>query len=81
MDDQPRSPALVAALVEAIDSRAHHETDWVIRALVCEAWPAGHSDRRDPTAAEWVRRWGPARIKRPYGADCSCALGRCLVCN
>lgn len=80
MDDQPRS-AVVAYLVEAIDSRAADQTGRLTDALVNGAWPGGHADRREPTAAEWVRRWGPARLQRSYRDDCSCAAGRCAVCN
>jgi len=46
------------------------------------AWPGGPSDRTEPAALEWVRRWRP---RHPVsGADipaCACATGRCLVCN
>jgi hypothetical protein len=80
MDDQPRS-SLVAALVEAIDSRTTYQSDWIMRALVGGAWPGGHADRSYPTAAEWVRRWGPARSQASYIGDCSCEQGRCAVCN
>ena len=80
MDDQPR-PAFVAALVEAIDTRTANQTDWIVRTLMRDAWPGGHADRRDPMAAEWVRRWGPAQMKRAHLDDCSCAHGRCAVCN
>jgi hypothetical protein len=80
MDDQPRS-AFVAAHVEAIDTRSRHQTDWMTRTLLRDAWPGGHSDRHDRMAADWVRRWGPGRLRVPYAGDCSCAAGRCAVCN
>ena len=80
MDDQPR-PALVAALLEAIDSRTHHQTDWIVRTLVRGAWPGGSEDRRSPVAAEWVRRSGPALLEPSFFDDCSCDRGRCAVCN
>jgi hypothetical protein len=80
MDDQPR-PALVAAVVEKIDRRTSAQTALVMRALLAAGWPGGHDDRRDPAAVEWVRRWGPARAQRRFIDDCSCAGGRCAVCN
>jgi hypothetical protein len=80
MDDQPR-PALVAALVEAIDGRTSYQSDWIMRALVGCAWPAGHSDRTYRTASDWVRRWGPVQLDPGYLGDCSCEQGRCAVCN
>jgi hypothetical protein len=43
-------------------------------------WPGGHADRTTPAALEWVRRWGPRGVK-PATPDCSCAHGRCAVCN
>jgi hypothetical protein len=80
MDDQPR-PAVVAALVEAIEARTHDQTDWMMRAMVRRAWPGGQTDRRDPMASDWVRRWGPGRMRAPKLGDCACAQGRCTVCN
>ncbi len=76
MDDQPR-PVSVAALVESIDARAGHQTDWIVRG----PWPGGTADRSDPMAAQWVRRWGPARMQRSYLDACSCVEGHCAVCN
>ena len=80
MHDQPR-PAIVAAVVEAIDTRTTDQTAWMLWALVRGAWPGGPADRSNPAAAEWVRRWGPARLDRSQLADCSCEIGRCTVCN
>jgi hypothetical protein len=80
MDDPPRS-AVVAALVSAIDTRTSYQTDWITRALMGGAWPGGHADRTYSSAAEWVRHWGPPRMREPYRNDCACAHGRCLVCN
>jgi hypothetical protein len=80
MEDQPR-PALVAALVETLDRRTTRQTEFVMRALTRAAWPGGHDDRHDPAAVEWVRRWAPARAQQRYIDDCSCAAGRCAVCN
>jgi hypothetical protein len=80
MEDQPRS-TLVAALVEAIDRRTPYQSDWIMRALLGGAWPAGHADRSYSSAAEWVRRWGPAPVESGFLDDCACELGRCTVCN
>jgi hypothetical protein len=43
-------------------------------------WPVSHADRTTPAALDWLRRWGPHGIK-PATPDCSCAHGRCAVCN
>jgi hypothetical protein len=47
---------------------------------VSRCWPAGLADRSDPAALEWLRRWRPARSLSALPA-CSCAAGRCMVCN
>jgi hypothetical protein len=80
MHDQPR-PAVVAAIVNAIDARTTSQTAWMLWSLVRGAWPGGPADRRDPVASEWVRRWGPGTLDASHLGDCSCAAGRCAVCN
>ena len=72
---------LVAAVVEAIDDRTRAQTDFIMAALVRSTWPGGIGDRIEPTALEWVRRWGPGGVTPQYLEDCSCADGRCGVCN
>jgi hypothetical protein len=71
--------ALVAALVESIDSRSVFDADRLVRGMVKRSWPGG-SDRIEPGALEWVRRWGlsPVGIDPP---DCACDTGRCKLCN
>jgi hypothetical protein len=80
MDDQPR-PAVVAELLEAIDSRGARQTDLLAGLLMRGAWPGGHADRSDPMAAEWLRRWGPGQMQHSHIGGCSCVRGRCVVCN
>jgi hypothetical protein len=64
--------ASIAELIDSIDS----QTALLAWQLVLRT-PA---DRTDPVALEWVRRWGPSRLlETPL--ECSCAEGRCLVCN
>lgn len=41
---------------------------------------ASGADATHPVARDWVRRWGPARTATAL-PDCSCAAGRCSVCN
>ena len=72
---------MVAELVQAIDTRSNDQTAWMLWALVRSAWPGGPADRNNPVASEWVRRWGPGGDERSYLGDCSCAHGRCTVCN
>lgn len=80
MNDEPRTN-IVAAVVEAIDERTPAQTRFITAALVRSAWPGGIGDRVEPTALEWVRRWGPTSVEPEYLEDCSCAYGRCAVCN
>ncbi len=72
---------LVSAIVEAIDERTSSQTAFITAALVRGAWPGGIGDRIEPTALEWVRRWGPTTVEPQYLEDCSCLEGRCAVCN
>jgi hypothetical protein len=48
--------------------------------LFPRCWPGGFLDRRDPLGSEWLRRAGfkPAVADPPH---CTCAEGRCLICN
>jgi hypothetical protein len=80
MNEEPRTH-FVAAVIEAIDERTKTQTDFIMAALVRGAWPGGISDRLEPTALEWVRRWGPDGTAPAYLEDCSCVAGRCAVCN
>jgi hypothetical protein len=43
-------------------------------------WPGGEQDRTVPSARRWLSSWRPARMTVAPAA-CSCADGRCLVCN
>jgi len=72
---------LVAAVVEAIDERTRAQTDFIMAALVRGAWPGGIGDRLEPTAVEWVKKWGPHGVPPRYLDGCSCVDGRCAVCN
>ena len=79
MDSPAREPS-IEAMVTAIAARDVRETQRLTGMLERSAWPGGHADRTEPGALEWVRRWGPGRLTGEM-LDCSCAAGRCLVCN
>jgi len=64
----------IAAL--AADARAAHAA----QLLAGACWPGGPADRAEPAALHWLRRWRPARAAVPLRL-CSCAGGRCAVCN
>ena len=78
--DDALNHGFVAAHVIYVSSRSDGEAEKLITLMIRGAWPAGHEDRYDPGAAEWLRHWDLdamplARI------DCSCFEGRCAVCN
>jgi hypothetical protein len=79
MHESPHD-ALAAAMVRSIATRTPRETRTLVLDLVRRSWPAGPADRLQPTALPWVRRWGPMRVT-PVPPACSCAAGRCPVCN
>ena len=41
--------------------------------LMQRLWPGGSTDRFDPSAVEWLRRWGPVRqvATPPAGSSCN----------
>jgi hypothetical protein len=43
-------------------------------------WPGGGADRTEPVARGWVRRWGP-NLLGDVAVECTCAQGRCTLCN
>lgn len=73
-------PRLVEAHVWALGRRSIDDADRLADALFVRCWPAGAEDRLDPIAIEWVRRW-TSRTLIAAKLDCSCAHGRCAICN
>jgi uncharacterized protein YgbK (DUF1537 family) len=78
--DGHTDPEFVAAHIAALASRSLRDTDALMTDLARRSWPGGSADRSEPAALEWVRRWGPGRLTASP-LDCSCAQGRCAVCN
>ena len=70
--------ALVAALVDTAVTAGEADRSALL-SLATRCWPAG-SDRRQPVAAEWVRRWGANRVV-VRSPQCGCDAGRCAWCN
>ena len=77
MDEQARG---LVGIIEALAARSESETHSLARMLLRRSWPGDSMDRRQPGAVEWVRRWGPSG-PAPLPPGCSCAVGRCGVCN
>ena len=78
MSDDPHD--LVARNLRAISGRSASDTRRSTSALVARCWPGGGMDSAEPEAREWLRRWAPARMGQPT-LTCSCAAGRCALCN
>jgi len=76
MDDQ----AHLAEHIDSIATRSQRASERLATALLHRAWPGGSADRSEPAGLEWVRRWGPANMA-PAALTCSCAQGRCVLCN
>jgi hypothetical protein len=72
--DEIREHIESAARQEVRD--AHRLTARLLRAC----WPGGSADRSERAALAWIARWRPERTGAPIPA-CSCATGRCDVCN
>jgi len=66
--------------VEATASRDEREKRTVLARIAIVCWPGGTADRTEPGALPWIRRWlpGEATLALP---QCSCAGGRCTMCN
>ena len=66
--------------IESVAGRKKSAPCGVTSRALAFCWPGGSEDRIDRAALEWFRRWRPERagIVLP---ECSCATGRCLLCN
>ncbi len=78
-DDQPLRDRAVA-LIASAGFRTPDESDQLAAALHDWCWPGGSEDRTEAGAREWLGRSGT----RPFTAidlPCTCADGRCDLCN
>ena len=76
MRDEDRIREHIATVI----ARDEAETASLVRRIQRVCWPGGPGDRSEPSARRWLQRWHPARAAGPVPA-CSCAHGRCRVCN
>jgi hypothetical protein len=65
---------------QVIAARENRRSPTAVSRLSGACWPGGGSDRLEPAAVAWVKRWRPASaaIALPM---CACAVGRCAICN
>ncbi len=62
---------------------ARHETPagrGISVRIMRACWPGGPADRLDLIALAWVSRWRPIAPGTAIPV-CSCATGRCTICN
>jgi len=78
MPDQSNH-TFVAGLLTSLAARTHAETVVLTARLRERCWPGG-DDRTDALAREWLRHRGP-QAATPSSDGCTCASGRCRVCN
>jgi hypothetical protein len=70
----------IAALVDSIATRGAAQADGLLSGMTHRFWPGGTSDRTVPSARRWLSRWSPRRVELPQ-RECTCAAGRCELCN
>jgi hypothetical protein len=75
--DERAGRALVSALIRSLAATTPRSDG---AAALRSPWPGGTEDRTVPAAREWLARWRPARAAVAAQA-CSCAAGRCAICN
>jgi hypothetical protein len=78
--ERPPEYQPIVAHISSVRTRSSVHTTALTAALVRRCWPGGVADRSEPTALPWVERWGSANLT-PAPRPCTCADGRCLVCN
>jgi hypothetical protein len=66
--------------IAAVAGRDDRQLHRLIAFIASACWPGGAADRREPVAADWLRRWRPAGSS-PAVPVCSCADGHCALCN
>lgn len=79
MDDRHRRAAL-RSHIESIAREPAELRGALAVQVLGRAWPAGHHDRSEPVAVDWLRRWHP-RGPAPLPPACTCAAGGCALCN
>jgi hypothetical protein len=68
---------LIARVLSILDERTQAQGE-LLAVTLAARWSS--SDRHEPAAHEWLRRWRP-RPATFVSPACTCVAGRCLVCN
>ena len=72
--------AVAEAHIAAAGRRTPADRDRLAAILRSWCWPGGPADRTEPVARGWVSRWGPSCVGA-VELECTCARGRCTLCN
>jgi hypothetical protein len=80
MEDDHPLRGRAEELIAACGHRTPTDDDRLAEALRARCWPGGPADRTEPVARGWVRRWRPRTIAIA-AFECTCAQGRCALCN
>jgi hypothetical protein len=78
--DGNRDREAVVSHIQSLAARKDGQSTQLALRIRRHCWPGGPADRTAPAARDWVRRWGPRGVV-PAAPGCSCAHGRCAVCN
>jgi hypothetical protein len=79
MEDHPlRATAIAHIAASARRTPVDHER--LASVLRSWCWPGGLPDRTEPAGRAWMRQAEPACLDT-VALECTCARGRCTVCN
>jgi hypothetical protein len=78
--DRRHNQTLITALIETVASWSDADRNRLASMLGSQCWPGGPVDHQEPGGMEPLRHWRPGGIA-PALPLCSCAAGRCHVCN
>ena len=71
---------LITALIETIAGWTDADRNRLALMLGGVCWPGGPIDHQEPGEMQALRGWRPGGAT-PALSACSCALGRCHICN
>jgi hypothetical protein len=66
--------------IESVGPLGHRDSRRLASLMLSACWPGGPEDRTERVALDWLRQWHPEPLQAQLPA-CSCATGRCVLCN
>jgi hypothetical protein len=80
LEETPMHDDLIRQHIAQVAKRDDASRQRLIARIAERCWPGGTGDRVEPVALHWLRHWRPAQSVAPLPV-CTCASGRCGVCN